>query len=733
MPQMSWRDDCQDGNNMINSVATFQARASQVLGEQEFIQVASFFCDVIQKCADFQQEPYLVAFITRRCGILFKIFLEYFEACLEAIRTNHWEAEENMRSIMDQLKDINLQAFEQRCVTDTNLLSLSVEMIEYYQKYHKHINLIVVDELLIHGRALNLFLMDLEKKVLQQLNMDDEQGSQQFLKHLFLYVFTQSSDVLLLLMRYRECLYSYRILERVAWRDLSARFARLIAVSPVNNASYSWSVRVPLMQEQEGYPLYEQQCGSFCYYLTGIQSTREDNFIYLYPSASCTKAICTVRTKRSLIPFCGGSYANKKSQLYVPYIMLDHLSMENIVKLHRKIIEDVTKSAMASFDKILTRSERYSQQMEQDPKKCYRWLAETNELILSYLLFRRFAKQVLKLTEDEMEQYAQYVDWGLLSWNYKWIESGDDEQLKIYDAKEELRNIWKWRPEENLLEEYLDILLKDVPPIWEGEIFGPVQYLNAGQNKMYCKNVDDPVVVAVHDAISQIGYEVEKNAYERFISGAMFNDKALSHWGEYYSIRDFLLECKNTFEDYPQYYEGPPVAADLYQVLAVILQSMDLGLIGMNPLYGQVSHQTNQEEQFYTMLKAGEQALFIWPIRYQKFIPTLLEMIEKWSGKAEDIKIDLARFAQAYTERVSETLSNYMESDADKLFCQLWRFLKILDTSGLTLKEWRFRLCRTQGLDTQAPWDAQMTIENSDIMVKDWLEQRKSLNIYRMT
>lgn len=734
MPLTNWHDRCQDHSNPLENLKNFETYAIQILGEQEFIHLASFWVDIIQKTLNFGEEPYLVAVITRRCGILFHIFLEYFKECQElgeVLITQSENCAED-RPFLDALKKVDLGEFEKRCVTDTNIMSLSTEIVSYYHKYQKHINVIVVDELLIHGRALNLFLTDLEKRVLQQLDMESEQGSQQFLEHLLLFVYAQSRDVLLLLVRYRECLYTRKLLERQAWRDLSARFARLVAVSPVNNACYAWSICAPV-EEGTRYPVYQKQYGEFRYYLTGLHSTREENFIFLYPNATCVKAIGTVRSKRSIIPFCSGEHAGKCSQMYVPYMIFDHLSLENILRLHNRIVEDAEQNSRASFCGLFKRNDVFAQKIRETPGKYYRWLAETNELILGYLLFCRFAKRVFAWSDAQIEQYGQYVDMEVLSWDYKWLESVGNGSLQVHDVKEDLKNIWKWHPADSLLEEYLELLLEDIPPIWDGAVFGDVKNWKAEENELCGKEQDHSIAIAVQDAISQIGFSTEKTAYERFNSGAMFNDKMLSYWGEYYSIRDFLLECKKIFDEYGKYYTRTPAAADLYQVMAVVVQAMDLGLIGMNPLYGQISHETNGESQFYTMLKAGEQALFIWPTRYQKFIPTLMEMSEKWGGKLGEIRIDLARFSRAYVENMGEIEQQKVETEAVHLFSQLWRFLNTLHESGLTLREWTFRMYRTQGLDTKEPQDYDSPICNSEVMMEDWMAQRRSLNIYRMT
>lgn len=723
----------------IQRIATFQTLAAGIMGKQEFIDVALFFGYLIKKAASYQNKTYILCFITRRCHVLWGIFYDYFMACKDTMKLDASESPvfEEIKPMMEDFLNIDLEMVQQHSVTDTNLSSQFETLKEYFEQRKQELHIMIVDELLIHGRALNLFLSTLEQNLLDGIQDPTEADfiRSKFLNSIHLYGYTRNDDVLLLLPRYRECLTVSKIRSKVSWRDLSARFARLIAVSSVNNVAYSWSIRTPVLEDKErSYPLYDNIYDVFHHYRTGIQDTLEDNFIYLYPSDSCVKAICTVRSKRSLLPLCTGKFPCESYQMYVPYIILDGLSIENIQRLHQRIIQDIENSSNLKIAGIFKRSGNFIQNVENVPQKYYRWLAETNELVLSYLLFRKFAKQVWGYTNEQISQLSEYIDYQQLCRNYNWIEiDGDD--IRIDKTGEFLKDIWLWNPPDELFDEYMELLLDGTEPFWNGETFGPSDYLDSNKHVL-CeegqKGKDNPIAIAVLDVIAEIGVEAEENAHSRLTSNIEISDELLSSWGTMDSIKRFLFKCQESFSEYSNYQEGIPAAADLYQVSSVLLQAMDLGLVGMNPLYGQISPEKSSFESLFTMIKAGEQALFILPNRFREFIAVLLKMEERWGENREDFKIDIQRFSLEYCKKnkgIDES-SSILELSTKPLLNSLLRFMESIWRSGQSIAEWDFALFRTQGLMCPAPWDPTKVLLPAAMYAKEQLKQQDNLTIY---
>lgn len=728
------------------TLGNFTSIAKKILGDEEFSDVLQYFVDIFIRSSECKQ-CYINVFITRRCNVLFQIFVKYLQQYI-AFAKQFSENKILPYSITDEILNLQLDEVQNNCVTDVNLLSLSKELTSYYKNNEDFPEIFIYDEILIHGRAINSFLLELERRILKEFSSEEQSSVRNcFLKRLNLYVYTQSKDILLLLSRYCDRMYAYKIRERNEWRDLSARFARLISISSVNNISYSWSLAISNNDFLRFNYEFESRYPSFRYYLTGLQRLREDNFIFMYPDDTNVKVIGTVRTKKSLLPYFKKNHVCDGGQLFVPFLMFDNLSIENEFNLYTRIVEDIMQNLGANIVTLFTRSENYFKNVTNCVQEYYNWIVQVNELVLEYLLFDRFLKEVFKVTKEQRKLFVESIDADYIARNYKYINE-DDKSFKLKTKNDVvflLTKLWDWEPEHDLLEKYLDILVKDVDPIWNGALFGNQDFYDVNKNKFFS---DDAIVLVVQNAIAKIGFEAEQNAYERFTSNVAFNDNELSQWGKKYSVRDMFLECVDSFKSFIEYYDKPEPSADIYQIVAILIQAMDLGLIGMGPFYG-LSCKTNLENKIYTSLKAGEQALFIKPLQLRHFIPVLREIVNKW-GNLPDILSNIMRFSKVYVEnrykncasdflansqevlnRVNEDESKYTltVSDPKKLFKQLWKFLEDLRKTGQTLDEWNFPLFSFPGVS--CPSIRGNGEEDSfNLRMADWEEQIKCLEYY---
>src|SRR5699024_7352176 len=98
----------------------------------------------------------------RRCHVLFEIFwrIVHESGFFEKVQSGCFGIEfKNMT--MKELDDIYLNYF----ITDNALLASADQLAKFYDQNKDLPELIIIDELLIHGRALNHFLLELEKKL----------------------------------------------------------------------------------------------------------------------------------------------------------------------------------------------------------------------------------------------------------------------------------------------------------------------------------------------------------------------------------------------------------------------------------------------------------------------------------------------------------------------------------------------------------------------------------------
>ena len=131
---------------------------------------------------------------------------------------------------------------------------------------------------------------------------------------------------------------------------------------------------------------------------------------------------------------------------------------------------------------------------------------------------------------------------------------------------------------------------------------------------------------------------------------------------------------------------------DIYKVVAEIIQAMDLGIIGMNTAL-------DSPKSSYTLVKAGEQALFVKPIRYRNFIPLFSEIERKYSSDREAILREIRYFTENNSEYILEKdnslfcgCSGNAEKDAKKMTKELISFVKELYRSGQTISDWDISL-----------------------------------------
>ena len=127
---------------------------------------------------------------------------------------------------------------------------------------------------------------------------------------------------------------------------------------------------------------------------------------------------------------------------------------------------------------------------------------------------------------------------------------------------------------------------------------------------------------------------------------------------------------------------------------------MDLGIIGMTP---RDTYEEETEKRFtpsiYTMVKAGEQALFIKPIRYRNFIPVLSEIEKKHypdriaiMQETHYFSLYCIDFVAAHDQKTYKRLGRTGRIAAEYLSRQLTDFLRELYDSGQTVSSWMIPL-----------------------------------------
>ena len=627
---------------------TFE-REKYILGEH-FDDFAQFFADLLSYCSELERtEHFLVAFVTRRCHVLLQLFLDIFSSFVDGTCTE---------PLPYYLRDFDLsnikKIVDKHFVTDFNLLSKAGHIADYYLETGLFPEIVILDELIVHGRAINNLLLAYETAVIYRLEKRglalDYKKRSSLLDRLAdatkLRVYAQNDEPLLLLSRYQRQFSSKRLCSPGEIKELSQRFASLVISSDINNVAYSWNFKLRSSAVERWNSLPSPQ--NFVKLTTNLKFVRQDCCLWLYPNASSPRAICSIRWKQH----CAAG-SSEPQLLMVPFIIFDRVSTQNLLRLHNRICEDLRELNLS----FLTAYE-VDDTVSLNSSGC-RWLSETNDLILNYLLFRRFCG-----ASSSCEAWACFLETSILARNYKVFSFNESSGQS--DIVKELKSIWSWVPSApDQLEQYFDILLEGAQPIWSSE---NIQF--SGDTAP--KAAGDPQLIhTVEDVIAYIGYEAEKIVCEKYSSGVFLSDKILADWGPQYSLSQVLELCKQFWSR-----KTDSVSMDIYAVLALLVQEMDLGIIGMSPQYDEDSN------TLYTMVRAGEHSLFIKPARYQAFIPVLISINKRCRDGHLDLRTELTRFMR----HVSSTATSGVTAD------ELYAFMQTLESVNQRIEDWNFQL-----------------------------------------
>lgn len=691
--------------------STTWEQVAKIMGKKEFENFLFFFLSIFSLCDEYKKanKAFVVALITRRFHVLFEIFWRI--ACEEifwaAIQAGYY-GQSLIGLTRERLEDLYRHYF----VTDNALLASADQLAKFYIQTKDLPELIIVDELLIHGRALNHFLLELEAKLadaaLRQTGCPEEgeKIAAKVEEKLHLKIFARNKSVLLLLFRYAKegRLDCFREYEVDRWKTLSLHFARVVSIAPVNNVAYAWSFaladavpeKLPGQSPQAAFPFQRVQ--------TGLRGYRQTTDLFVYPAKSNPKALFTVRCKKSLSSFSDG-----KRWLYVPYIMYDQLEWENVWDLHQRISGELLAYFGADDDQALRLFRGDSLFGAGGPSgpvahSYYRWCVQANDLVLNGLLMRVWMEQSCGLSVLQRDKMIESINWEQVGRNYHCLVAGNGQEgcppLQVENSVEALKRVWSFicgvqRPAD-LLSSYLDVLTKDA-----GSVL-PAGWQAAG-SRPEKENWKDQLECAVQQAIYTIGLDAEKNAYDRYGSGLVFSERTLANWGDHYSLQDIITRC---IQEYGP--DGAITDIEMDYLLALITQAMDLGHVGMEPICGERSWKADTEENVYTQVKAGEQSLFIAPFRYRNYLPVLSLIERRYQNSWEDQLLEIGRFVRRLkkAEKVSE-------ADCENLYSELGDFVKGLYLSGQTVSAWNdVQLSEQVDKESYSAWEQTMQDSN---------------------
>ena len=664
--------------------------AERVLSKGISDRIGLFFADVLNIAKnillDENARPVLIAVITRRCFVMFFSFYEILLWCIDhpdAKRPEPWK-----KYTLEELKGL-AEVFRNCIITDNAAWAMAYDMVRQYKETGVFPQIIAVDELLFHGRALNRFLFGLEQRFLYAKSLynihspsamtDADWIRSVFLNNLIIRVANRSIGKSVLLRRYQSNLIENNPGTELAieeWRNRSIAYAQYVSICGINNTGFTLSAAISSTQDSAP----ASSSGRFTRVRTELQNIEQDTWLYFYPSAENPRLVCTVRRKQS--------QNTETKNLYVPYLILDHVLPEQLREVHRQLLQEALAQNKLKIAALLGQINAALYQKDAGQiELIVPWLSQTADLVLTSWLMKRFLREVRGASEDAIQSvWKDAINWGQLAANFRRFPSEHAAPDETLDA---LMELWSWesaRP----LEAYFDVYIANAAPI-------KVDWMDCRKvNSETELGENSALVQCLEDTIAKVGLEAERNAYTLYGSGLVFSDEALSNWGDNHSLDTLLEKLRIQTQAYTDVLDG----VNLYEAVAIIVQAMDLGLLGMNtildkqPCEDRVRYASKQRE-LYTRQRAGEAALFLLPIRYRNLLPVLSEIQEKRKEDFDGAAFDITRFVNSLiTEEPAQVIpiTNDISMRPKQLKRSLCSAYEMLVQGGQQFREWQCNL-----------------------------------------
>lgn len=616
---------------------TSESLAKHILGTKTFDDFGQYVCGVFRRCQHFeeaQQTYYFVVLITRRCNAIVDIFLHIIWSCL---RNPQKEKPEFLRAVAPEDLEKWYQIARDHFVTDTSLLLLADPVAQRFSTKGEMPHLLVLDEALRYGKTINNLLYRYEKQLAEhnKIGLNKfESAREVFLKNLSLSVFSSWNEMFYLFSRYIKRMEVRYTVSPDEMNSLSRRFSLLLSLSEVPNTGYTWSLNAWQQMPRTVAPM--ASAGPFFKLESGLRNIHQATYIWLYPNAAAPRIVCTVRKRTSLIR--REDVAATASPLYrtvwTPFLIFGSIPLANHWKLHDLLVRRSTgavRELLTCYETTLSPgcgkvSQTYAE-----------WLMRIHQMFLGAMLAERLRQTLLEEPGILPEEIPQ------LSCD-RMARSFFDVGYQI-NAKKPFESIEKMlnaavdfcAGHAGELETYLSVLTENTLPL--GSDLNGIE-LNAVQRDDLLF-ADSQKVWAVEDAAARLGYEAENAAFQ-MQKYPTSNEVRLSRPGAQVNLTNLLKRCSRELVKRGQ-------SASLYEVIAIIVQLMELGVLAMQPgcaldphidtdaavSMTSIEDVMTMESLLYTHIRTGDQVQFLWPRRYQSFIP-LVSALKHRSGPDPD-------------------------------------------------------------------------------------------------
>lgn len=287
--------------------------------------------------------------------------------------------------------------FQGKVITENALLVMADSLAKFYIQNRQFLNIIIMDDILVHGRSLNLFLSKFQTIILDYIkkNLNDadmKQVQDDFHKSIHLSIYAINNTPFLLKQEYQWRLQYRYVKDEAGIREISSNISDLLTKKEIANTSYVISAKV-----SNGH-IPQVKCADDWLTMPAIDRFHITNQLHCLKGFENTGVIPSV---------C--SYQKGKYQYYTPYCFLPEISSAQLLTILKKIIAEIEK---CGHDLLSRKFIGYFNRIAKHKSRMMVY-GQLFELILSQITLRIFLTSCVSTTtqlEYDCEKIASNFD-----------------------------------------------------------------------------------------------------------------------------------------------------------------------------------------------------------------------------------------------------------------------------------------------------------------------------------
>ena len=287
---------------------------------------------------------------------------------------------------------------KKKALSNHGLLLKGKEIARSYYENGEIPRILIVDDILIHGRSLTFFLFRLEQEIREELlGMDaDERLLSQLhmaiVEAIKIRVYLMHEETILLSWDYLWCVKPFRRVSRQVWQHFSQGVSQMLLLSDVANTSFVLSTEGSL--EWGDCP-----AGSgWTKMHWGLRERRALFYYYSLPTNSSGQIVFAVRIREP---------KTRVGTRWIPFVFTGEPQVPDISgKLYDLMKETVSEEVFAAFRQIFSRKMASTQK------------AQLIHLILSSVALHYFCKENVEISSSGLNNLGKICDIEKISRNF---------------------------------------------------------------------------------------------------------------------------------------------------------------------------------------------------------------------------------------------------------------------------------------------------------------------------